>query len=286
MSGFRRQMRLARRGCAHTVADVAPPITIVDAFTDRAFAGNPAAVCLLATAAPEEWMQAVAAEMNLSETAFVVPRSDGDHDLRWFTPTTEVDLCGHATLASAHVLGRTACFHTRGGTLTCRPGAGGTIEMDFPAIAVDPTPDPPDWATALGLSADRVAGVFHGNGWVLVELAAAGDVRSAVPDRQAIFELGGGVAITACPGERDGIDMVSRVFVPGSGIDEDPVTGSAHCMFAAFWAPRLGRTELIGEQASKRGGIVHMRLEGQRVVLSGNAVTVLTGELAADPPAP
>src|SRR6478672_7839629 len=131
---------------------MATAITVVDAFTDRPFHGNAAAVCLLDTPAPESWMQAVAAEMNLSETAYLVPRDDGSHDLRWFTPTTEVELCGHATLASAHVLGRSAVFHTRSGALSCRSGPDGTIEMDFPAIPVQPVPDPPDWSAALGLA--------------------------------------------------------------------------------------------------------------------------------------
>jgi len=255
-----------------------PAITVVDAFADRPFRGNPAAVCLLPEAADEAWMQAVAAEMNLSETAFVVARTDGGHDLRWFTPTVEVDLCGHATLASAHVLGGAAVFHTRSGALTCRRGAGGRIEMDFPAIPVRPLDEPPDWASALGVSDDGIVGVHRGGGWVLVELTSAAELRALTPDRQSIMELGGGVAVMAA-GDRPGVDSVCRVFVPGAGIDEDPVTGSAHCMLAPIWAERTGRTELVGEQASPRGGVVGMRLEGQRVVLSGHAVTVLSGEL-------
>lgn len=258
-------------------------ITVVDAFTDEPFRGNPAAVCVLAEPAAETWMQAVAAEMNLSETAYVVARDDGDHDLRWFSPSTEVDLCGHATLAAAHVLGGSPVFHTRSGALSCRPGAEGSIEMDFPAIPVRTIDDPPDWARALGMVPDRIVGV-HGNGsWVLVELPSAGDVGDVTPDRQAILALGGYVLVTG-PGGRPGIDSVCRYFAPAAGIDEDPVTGSAHCVLAPFWAARLGRGELVGEQISARGGSVGMRLDGERVVLSGHAVTVLRADLQHDPP--
>src|SRR5262245_30790771 len=261
------------------------PIVIVDSFTDVPFAGNPAAVCVLATATTEAWMQSVAAELNLSETSFVVPRPDGDHDLRWFTPTTEVDLCGHATLASAHVLGGDQRFHTRSGPLVCRAGADGAIEMEFPALPVEPFTDPPAVAPALGLPTDRVLGV-HGNegGWLLAELASPADVRAAVPDLAAVVALGGFVVVAATPGERDGIDSVCRVFAPGAGIAEDPVTGSAHCLIAPWLAARTGRAEFTGEQASPRGGIVGMRVEGERVVLSGRAVTVLAGTLREDPP--
>ena len=258
-------------------------MTVVDAFTDEPFRGNPAAVCVLAKPAAQTWMQAVAAEMNLSETAYAVPRDDGDHDLRWFTPTTEVDLCGHATLATAHVLGAPVVFHTRSGALRCRAGGAGSIEMDFPAIPVRRIDDPPDWAEPLGVAPDRIVGV-HGNGsWVLVELASPRDVRDVTPDRQAIVSLGGYVLVTG-PGGRPGIDSVCRYFAPGAGIDEDPVTGSAHCVLAPFWAARLGRAELVGEQVSARGGIVGMRLAGDRVILSGRAVTVLRAELQSHPP--
>jgi predicted PhzF superfamily epimerase YddE/YHI9 len=252
------------------------PIVIVDSFTDVPFAGNPAGVCVLAAATTEAWMQSVAAELNLSETSFVVPRPDGDHDLRWFTPTTEVDLCGHATLASAHVLGGDRRFHTRSGPLVCRVAGEGAIEMDFPALPLEPFADAAAVAPALGLSPDRVVGV-HGNegGWLLAELASAADVREAVPDLEAV---------AATPGERQGIDSVCRVFAPGAGIAEDPVTGSAHCLIAPWLAARTGRAEFTGEQASSRGGIVGMRVEGDRVVLSGRAVTVLEGSLREDPP--
>jgi PhzF family phenazine biosynthesis protein len=264
---------------------MAQPIVLVDSFTDVPFAGNPAGVCVLAAATTEAWMQAVAAELNVSETAFVVPRPDGDHDLRWFTPTTEVDLCGHATLASAHVLGGDRRFHTRSGPLVCRAAGEGTIEMDFPALLVEPFADPPDVAPALGLAPDRVAGVYgNEDGWLFAELASAADVRAAVPDLEAVQALGGFVIVAATPGEREGITSVCRVFVPGAGIPEDPVTGSAHCLIAPWLAARTGRTEFTGEQASARGGIVGMRVEGDRVVLSGRAVTVREGTLREDPP--
>ena len=261
------------------------PIVVVDSFTDVPFAGNPAGVCVLAAATTEAWMQSVAAELNVSETAFVVPRTDGDHDLRWFSPTTEVELCGHATLASAHVLGGDRRFHTRSGPLVCRAVGDGTIEMDFPALPVDPVADPPDLAPALGLPPDRVVGVYgNEGGWLFAELATAADVRAAVPDLVAVQALGGFATVAAAPGEREGIASVCRVFAPGAGIDEDPVTGSAHCLIGPWLAARTGRTEFTGEQASSRGGIVGMRVEGDRVVLSGRAVTVLEGTLREDPP--
>ena len=259
-------------------------IITVDSFTDRAFSGNPAAVCVLPEPPPAQWMQAVAAEMNLSETAFITPRSDGDRDLRWFSPTVEVDLCGHATLASAHVLGGECRFHTRSGLLTCRPAGDGRIEMDFPATVARPAEHPDDWAKALGLSDDRIRGVYGAADWALVEVASAADVRQLTPDRQTILDFGGSVIVTAAGDEQSGADSVCRVFVPGAGIDEDPVTGSAHCVLAPFWADRLGRTELVGKQVSARGGTVGMRLDGDRVVLTGQAVTTLIAELQVDPP--
>ncbi len=271
-------------GGGPTVAAMPCTITVVDSFTDQPFRGNPAAVCLLDRPAPAEWMQSVAAEMNLSETAFITPRADGDRDLRWFSPTIEVDLCGHATLASAHVLGGVCRFHTRSGVLTCRPTDDGRVQMDFPAIGVQEVSDPPDWSKALGVDADRVAGVHEAPGWAMVELRTADDVRAVVPERQAILELGGFIIVTAA-GDEPGVDSVCRMFGPAAGIDEDPVTGSAHCVLAPFWASRLGRTDLVGRQVSSRGGTVGMRLDGDRVVLTGQAVTVLIAELQVDPPA-
>ncbi|HEY3139792.1 MAG TPA: PhzF family phenazine biosynthesis protein [Acidimicrobiales bacterium] len=258
-------------------------ISVVDAFTAEPFRGNPAGVCVLERPAPEAWMQAVATEMNLSETAFVVPRADGDHDLRWFTPTTEVPLCGHATLASTHVLGGERRFHTLSGVLICRV-ADGAVEMDFPATAVEPVADPPDVSGAFGLTQDRVVGVWSAEAWRLIELATAADVRAVVPDREAILELGGEVIVVATPGDEPGIDSASRVFVPGAGIDEDPVTGAAHCVIAPWLQQRTGRDEFVGRQVSTRGGTVGMRVDGDRVILRGQAVTVLEGTLWTDPP--
>jgi PhzF family phenazine biosynthesis protein len=261
-------------------------VTIVDSFTDTAFSGNPAGVCLLDAPTTDAWMQSVAAELNLSETAFVTARADGDHDLRWFTPTTEVDLCGHATLAAAHVMGGEQRFHTRSGVLSCGRASDGAITLDFPAQPVEPAPLRDGWAPALGLPPTSVIGEWtDGRHWVLVEVAAAADVRAAAPDRAAILRLVPEVVVVAAPGDRPGIDSVARVFGPGLGIDEDPVTGAAHCMIGPWLAARTGRTELTGEQASARGGIVGMRVAGDRVVLSGRAVTVMDAVLHADPPA-
>jgi len=258
--------------------------TVVDAFTDTPFSGNPAAVCVLTAPTTDGWMQAVASELNLSETAFLSARPDGDHDLRWFTPTTEIDLCGHATLASAHVLGGERRFHTRSGVLTCGSAPDGRITLDFPASRVSPVPDPPDWGPALALGPDRIVAVAANDSWVLVEVASAADLRAIVPDTAAILALGGHMVAVAAAGDREGIDSVSRVFAPALGIDEDPVTGAAHCVLAPWLADRTGRTAFTGEQASTRGGVVGMRVEGDRVVLSGRAVTVIEGTLHAEPP--
>ena len=263
------------------------PLFVVDAFTDQPFTGNPAAVCLLEVPAPEDWMQAVAAEVNLSETAFLVPRPDGDHDLRWFTPSIEIDLCGHATLASAHVLGGFGRFHTRSGLLTCTAGNDGSIDMDFPARPTEPSDeDLEPWATVLGIERDRIVGVHRRSDWTLVEVHGAADVRAVSPDLAALMLLDGHclVAADTMADADEGADSVCRLFAPGSGIDEDPVTGSAHCVLAPWLAARADRTTFVGRQASSRGGIVGMRLEGDRVVLSGHAVTVTEGKLLADPP--
>ena len=257
------------------------PISVVDAFTDTAFRGNPAAVCQLEAAAPDRWMQSVAAEMNLAETAFLVSRGRGEWDLRWFTPTVEVDLCGHATLASTHILGQPARFHTRSGVLSCAPAAGGWIEMDFPALA--PKAAAADAALLRALGTADVYAVATSRFDLLVELGSAEAVRSLDPDLGALRSLGSRGVIVTAPGDSEGIDMVSRFFAPGSGIDEDPVTGSAHCVLAPFWAARTGRTSLVGYQASRRGGTVRMRLEGDRVILGGRAVTVWDGTLHSAP---
>jgi len=256
----------------------------VDAFTDKAFAGNPAAVCLLSSPKDETWMLQVAREMNLSETAFLVQQDEG-FSLRWFTPTTEVDLCGHATLASARVLwesgvlpaGEPARFHTRSGLLTARQ-SDNLIELDFPALAQTAATAPPALLAALG-AAPVYVGRFGGRYLLQVESEAL--VRNLKPDFQALRALPGrGVVVTSLSATPDH-DFVSRYFAPWVGIDEDPVTGSAHCCLGPFWGARLGKERLTAVQASARGGIVHIRLQGERIVLGGHAVTVLRGELLA-----
>jgi len=258
------------------------PVCVVDAFASERFRGNPAAVCLLDAPASVEWMQSVAAEMNLSETAFVAPRGDG-WGLRWFTPTVEVALCGHATLASAHVLWQSGLvaddqairFHTeRSGVLVCE-GRDGRIAMDFPASPVTALPAHAGLAKMLGA---EPVWVGRSEFDVLCELAGAEAVRELRPDLAALAKLPFRGVIVTARGE-DGFDCVSRFFAPGVGVPEDPVTGSAHCALAPYWAAKLGRTELRGWQASRRGGEVRMTLAGDRVWLGGTAVTVWQGEL-------
>lgn len=257
---------------------MAVPIAVVDAFTAEPFAGSPAGVVQLEAWPDESWLRSVAAEVNLAETAFVVPVDEGEWQLRWFTPTGhEVDLCGHATLATAHVLERPARFVTRSGVLTCRPVDGGWIELDLPARVSQRSPVDPAVVEALA-SAPR--GMWRGP-FLLVELPDAAAVRELQPDLGAIAACEPHGIIVTAAGDRAGIDCVSRVFAPAIGIPEDPVTGSAHCQLAPFWGVRLGREELVGEQASPRGGIVRMRLAGDRVVLAGQAVTMWEGRLLA-----
>ncbi len=256
----------------------------VDAFTETAFAGNPAAVCLLEKPRPDAWMQDVAREMNLSETAFILPREDG-FALRWFTPAVEVDLCGHATLASAHALWEEGTapveealrFHTRSGLLLARR-AGTGIELDFPATPETPCDLPPGLADALGA---RPAYVGQSLFDYLILLKDAGTVRGLRPDMGRLRDLSTrGVMVTALSDDPR-FDFVSRFFAPAAGIDEDPVTGSAHCCLGPFWGGRLGKDHMTAFQASARGGVVRVHLEGSRVRLGGNAVTVLRGELLA-----
>ncbi len=260
------------------------PIVQVDAFTDRPFAGNPAAVCVLPAPADPSWMQDVAREMNLSETAFLVRRNNG-FDLRWFTPAVEVDLCGHATLASAHVLwedghlagGAEARFHTKSGVLTA-DRRGAWIEMDFPATPPEPKPAPRGLAEAIGVT-PRFVGRTRFD--YLLEVADEDMVRHVQPDFAALARVEArGVIVTSRAATSD-YDFVSRFFAPRSGVAEDPVTGSAHCALAPYWVAKLGKAELVGYQASARGGIVRVRLAERRVVLGGQAVTVLRGDLTA-----
>ena len=261
------------------------PLLLIDAFAERPFTGNPAAVCLLPAEAEPAWMQRVAGEMNQAETAFVVARSDGGFDLRWFTPTLEVDLCGHATLASAHALWETgrlvgdhaARFLTRSGWLTCRRD-GARIVMDFPAqparAAVPPAEDLADILGARLLWAGTNA-----IDW-LIELDDAASVRGLDPDLRRLAEIPARAVIVTAASDDPAYDFVSRVFAPASGIDEDPVTGSAHGCLGPFWGKRLNKSDLVGWQASRRGGAVGVGLRGQRVELRGGAVTVLRGELS------
>lgn len=255
----------------------------IDAFADAPFTGNPAAVCLLGDAQRDDaWMQNVAAEMNLSETAFVRPQ-DGDWSLRWFTPTIEVALCGHATLASAQALleegllapGGTAAFHTKSGLLTARH-AGGLIELDFPAKFVERSEPPDGLIEALGAHPVSVA---RNELDYLVEMATDNDVRTLKPDHAMLRRIPMRGVIVTSRASTKGCDFVSRFFAPGSGIDEDPVTGSAHCALAPYWAPRLGKQDFVAYQASPRGGVLLVTLAGDRVRLAGRAITVLRGEL-------
>lgn len=245
-------------------------LTVVDAFTDKPFSGNPAAVAILDAFEADDRMQAIAAEMNLSETAFVVPRRDGEYDLRWFTPTSEVKLCGHATLASAHALGGTGAFHTLSGRLACTSGADGWIEMDFPALPASEAALP---SVPAGLPSPAWTGVA-GEDW-LVELGSSEEVRDLNIDIAGVAAIGRRcLIVTSASPSGSEFDFVSRVFGPNVGIAEDPVTGSGHCALAAYWAPRLGRDEMTGYQASRRGGAVRVRLRGDRVLVAGKAVTV------------
>ena len=259
-------------------------ITQVDAFTNKPFAGNPAAVCILAEAPPELWMRNVAREMNLSETAFLVPFDCG-YNLRWFTPAVEVDLCGHATLASAHVLwedGHLAAdaearFHTRSGLLLAKR-SGEWIEMDMPATVEQAAEPPADLAAALGLTP-----VYVGRNKFdyLVEVESADALRRAQPDHSTLRKLPVRGVIVTARSDTPEYDFISRCFAPGSGVDEDPVTGSAHCCLGPYWGKRLGKAEFMAYQASARGGVVRVRCAGDRVHLGGQAVTVLRGELSA-----
>jgi PhzF family phenazine biosynthesis protein len=260
----------------------------VDAFTDRPFAGNPAAVCVLAEPCDDDWMQSVARELNLSETAFL-RRGGSTWSLRWFTPSVEVDLCGHATLASAHALWEAdlaqepLAFDTRSGRLTASRKNDGSIELDFPAEPAVASSLPPAILAALNVESALWTGRNRLD--FVVELADEPSVRAVAPDFRALAAACGGsrgVIVTARSSRPD-CDFVSRFFAPAAGIDEDPVTGSAHCCLGPFWADRLGRRDLVGYQASRRGGFVSVRIldaEG-RVALGGRAITVARGELAS-----
>lgn len=258
------------------------PLLQIDAFTDRAFGGNPAAVCLLQEPMSDLWMQHVAQEMNLAETAFLLPEPDG-YSLRWFTPVLEVDLCGHATLASAHALweGRhlapeaTARFHTRSGLLTARQN-GEWIELDFPAEPATEVAAPPELLDGLPIT-PRYVGKNRFDYLVEVESEAA--LRALRPDFSLLACLSARGVIVTAPASTPNFDFVSRFFAPACGINEDPVTGSAHCCLGPYWYERLHRQTFTAFQASARGGIVKVNVMGNRVLLDGQAVTVLRGEL-------
>ena len=254
----------------------------VDAFTDKPFTGNPAAVCILTRPQDDTWMQNVAREMNLSETAFVLKQEDG-FNLRWFTPTVEVELCGHATLASAHILWEvgllaseeSARFHTLSGLLLAER-RGEEIELDFPATPDDPTDAQPGLIEALRVTPKYVDKSRYD---YLLEVESEELVRNLSPDFAKLKALSvRGVMVTSVAASSE-YDFVSRFFAPGVGIDEDPVTGSAHCCLGPYWSKQLEKNELIAYQASERGGIVRVRVMGERVRLGGQARTVLVGEL-------
>jgi PhzF family phenazine biosynthesis protein len=261
------------------------PVLQVDAFTSEPFAGNPAAVCVLPEPRDARWMQHVAREMNLAETAFLQRRADG-YDLRWFTPAVEVDLCGHATLASAHVLWETgqlaatepARFHTRSGVLTATR-RDDWIDLDFPVTPDEPVDPPPsDLVEALGV---RPLYVGKSRFDYLVQVADEATLRAVQPDFARLRTVGLRGVIVTSRGASAGVDFVSRFFAPQSGIDEDPVTGSSHCCLAYFWSRQLGKDRFLAHQISPRGGVLQVRLNGDRVQLGGQAVTVLRGDLLA-----
>jgi PhzF family phenazine biosynthesis protein len=266
------------------------PLIHVDAFTDELFGGNPAAVCLLPGPRDAVWMQRVAREMNLSETAFLHPTDPGPggetvFGLQWFTPTTEVDLCGHATLASAHALwemrrlgpDERATFQTKSGRLTAER-QGEWIELDFPATPDQPALPPPGLAEALGATLQYVGKSRFD---YVVEVESEDAVRALRPDIGRLRTLPVRGVIVTSRATTEGWDFVSRFFAPAAGVDEDPVTGSAHCCLTPFWSRRLGKLEFVARQLSARGGTLRVRLDGDRVRLGGQAVTVLRGELVS-----
>jgi predicted PhzF superfamily epimerase YddE/YHI9 len=265
-----------------------PRFDVVDAFTEVPFAGNPAAVVVLDGPADEGWMRAVAREMNLSETAFLHPE-EGGWRLRWFTPAVEIELCGHATLASAHVLWergllpatQAARFFTLSGELGARR-RDAQVVLDFPARLVTACQPLPGLLDALGVPARSVS---RWESDYLVELESAAMVRGLQPDMAALARLTCRAVMVTAAGDAPGIDLVSRFFGPAVGVPEDPVTGSAHCALAPFWAARLGRNQLVAYQASPRGGTLHLTVRGPRVDLAGHAVTVSRGEILIPPPA-
>ncbi|MBV2091357.1 MAG: PhzF family phenazine biosynthesis protein [Candidatus Thiodiazotropha sp. (ex Ctena orbiculata)] len=259
-------------------------IYIVDAFTHKPFKGNPAAVCLLEQPVDTAWMQSIASEINLSDTAFLLPMGDGEWNLRWFTPRTEVDLCGHATLAAAHILWseleqtqEQLVFHSPSGLLkACREPQG--IMLDFPIDHLIEESNDQPLIDALGSRPEKV---FRGREDLLAVYHSAQQVRTLSPDQLALSNIACRGVITTAPGDEDGVDFVSRFFAPALGIPEDPVTGSAHCTLAPYWSNQLGKQTLKAYQVSQRGGEIEIRMSGQRVMLIGQTVTIMEGKLRA-----
>ena len=264
---------------------MAIPIVTVDAFTNQLFAGNPAAVCMLPEPRPDEWLRHVAREMNLSATAFLVRRDD-EFDLRWLTPSVEIDLCGHATLASAHVLweeghlprATQARFHTRSGLLTAERH-GEWIELDFPVQRGVSTEPLPSLLSGLGITA--ATAVMKNRLDYLVEVESEAELRAVKPNHTLLRQIPVRGVIVTARSDSPSFDFMSRFFAPASGIDEDPVTGSAHTALGPYWGAKLGKSEMTAYQASARGGIVRLRLAGDRIVLGGQAVTVTRATLVA-----
>ncbi|MGW0876012.1 PhzF family phenazine biosynthesis protein [Streptomyces sp. NPDC002740] len=265
-------------------------IRIVDAFTDRPFAGNPAGVMLLDSFPDDAWLQSVALEVNHAETAFarrLPPGGEADWALRWFTPTTEVPMCGHATLATAHILHTTGAhegsvrFATRSGVLIATPGEDGSITLDFPTAPLIPVTVPDEVAEALGAEPLTSHDTGPNVGNLVIEVADEKTVRGLTPDHAALarYARHGIIATARAEDPSRGYDFVSRCFFPNIGIDEDPVTGGAHTALAPYWSERLGRPGLTGLQASPRSGLVRTELRGDRTLLTGRAVTVIDGEL-------
>lgn len=255
----------------------------VDAFTDKPFSGNPAGVCVLSEKVTDEWMQKVAREMSLSETAFLIKQDNG-YNLRWFTPATEVELCGHATLASAHILweqnymskNEEAIFYTKSGILTAKNIDNGWIELNFPTEPENETNIPAGLLESLGVQAKYIG---KNRFDYIIEVGSEEEVRNLCPDFTALGKITCmGVIVTSKSASKD-YDFVSRNFAPGVGINEDPVTGSAHCCLAPYWMKRLGKNQFIARQISERGGILKVRLGDDRVYIGGKAVTAFKAEL-------
>lgn len=286
-----------------STAESSIPLYLVDAFTSEPFRGNQAAVCLLSEPRSDAWLQKVAAEMNLAETAFVIPETGDKLRIRWLTPTVEVDLCGHATLAAAHILqelhsagqlpksmaaariGGLWNFESRSGRLTAEPTSSGII-LDFPALSTTPATIPDGLPESLGIRKTEIEFCGQTRFDLLIRLPTAAAVRRLQPNFPALAALPvRGVIVTAL-GDSADHDFLSRFFAPASGVPEDPVTGSAHCALAVYWAPQFGRSTLFGFQASRRGGHVKMELQQDRVRLCGKAVTVSRGALVGPAAAP